>query len=778
VALSPRQNLDGAWGFLTTLSTIHLANVLLGEEGGKALGDVFRPRRSGTGVTGELKWTFPSNLRVLNLSKTGLGVGGAKHIADALRPRRDPETGRWAHNPRLKELHLGGASIGPEGAKAIADAIKPRRDGSAGIPGFDDDDALEDFAITDCAYSNEHARSVPQWRFNTSLQVLDLRDNVLCAEGVSCIADAVAPRRDDDPVGTDDADDAACFAMDGSSPVPFATPTSNHPNVNKQSATSSPISPKNWVYGGALAVLNLEFNDAGSAGIAALAAALAPRWCVGSKTTKDRFGAAAACATAGDSTRGGGNFMCNFGRNGMIGGGGGNSNLTSLPGSPRNSSARNSRPSSARVGRGVLATSSPNFANSPNASQENSPANTPRGALSGLGNLRFGNAGDVSMPHTPSPSAASARVSAQHERDGGRPTSARSPSPLAASGGAFAAKSFANEGSGSPRHLPFASSSDFGDGLGTSPSGVCGVGGGFVGSGLDSHDEDEARREPTAHWSANETLRALGIDGNRAGDEGAAALANAIAPVINPDGTWTSLRLTRLDASENDIGEHGLLALARAIDPRCSNPRCACGGGISVGGRSLVKVSTPAGNSPASTVGSRPSSARGLRGFVGGELKKDKADCMRSFILSQNAKDAALAAGAATRAATAFDTTSAMTTGFASLSPSGGDFPLPTRGLVTDRRLGETKCPHDDTDQMQRTWSFDTAYATGSAGSSHRGSPDESPVENVPCAFDVFTGLRKLDLARNNGSGEKIRHALVELKEKLRTGAPGCDVSI
>jgi hypothetical protein len=79
---------------------------------------------------------------------------------------------------------------------------------------------------------------------------------------------------------------------------------------------------------------------------------------------------------------------------------------------------------------------------------------------------------------------------------------------------------------------------------------------------------------------------------------------------------------------------------------------------------------------------------------------------------------------------------------------------------------------------MQRTWSFDTAYATGSAGSSHRGSPDESPVENVPCAFDVFTGLRKLDLARNNGSGEKIRHALVELKEKLRTGAPGCDVSI
>ena len=73
-----------------------------------------------------------------------------------------------------------------------------------------------------------------------------------------------------------------------------------------------------------------------------------------------------------------------------------------------------------------------------------------------------------------------------------------------------------------------------------------------------------------AHWAANESLRALGVGGNRAGDEGANALAKAVKPRRNPDGSWTVTSLVKLDASENAIGKEGLFALAEAIDPKRS----------------------------------------------------------------------------------------------------------------------------------------------------------------------------------------------------------------
>ena len=93
-SLAPRQNPDGKWAFAAALSTIHLANVLLGEEGGRALADVLRPRRcegvqtahvqtaaaftgSGSGDLRKSVWTFPSNLRVLNLSPPATFCGGA-----------------------------------------------------------------------------------------------------------------------------------------------------------------------------------------------------------------------------------------------------------------------------------------------------------------------------------------------------------------------------------------------------------------------------------------------------------------------------------------------------------------------------------------------------------------------------------------------------------------------------------------------------------------------------------------------------------------------------
>ena len=71
----------------------------------------------------------------------------------------------------------------------------------------------------------------------------------------------------------------------------------------------------------------------------------------------------------------------------------------------------------------------------------------------------------------------------------------------------------------------------------------------------------------------------MGLGGNRAGDAGAAALAAAVEPRMNPDGAWVTPRLHALDASENGIGKEGLWAFARAVDPKCA--RCLRGYGWS-----------------------------------------------------------------------------------------------------------------------------------------------------------------------------------------------------
>lgn len=705
-SFAPRQNPDGKWAFAQTLSTIHLANVLLGEEGGKALADVFRPRKIETPLYGDqsqvpsesqtYSWTFPSNLRVLNLSKTGLGDGGAKHVADALRPRREFD-GRWVHNPRLRELHLGGATIGPEGARAIANAIKPRCNGAGGIAGFDDDDCLEDTSFSHHHFTkNVNVSTYPSrtggWVFNLSLQVLDLRDNVLGAEGVAALAEAVAPVLDDSKEVS--ASDSEMFSMDGSvSVAAFASP----PPGAVGSSHVDPLHPQPWMYGGVLAVLNLEFNDAGAEGIAALAKALAPRWCLGMKKSKDQreLQKSGTSTLLDDSIRAGTNFA--FGRN-IAGNGSGNTNNSSLPNS-RNASRPSSRPTSARFGMSLYGQTVSGFgayASSPNSSGANSPALTPRGNVT----VGFGNPGlgvpshrDVET-HSNNPSSvpssmASARTN--YESGGGRPTSARSQSPLAVSFGGSGQKGTTS--ADVPVSDPFSS-------------------GNYCAPPV---------TEVTAHWCANESLRALGIGGNRAGDEGASALADAIAPVINPDGTWTSLRLTKLDASDNDIGEAGLLALARAIDPKCADPRCTCGGSRS------PSVSRR-GSQPPSQPSSRPTSARSV---------EHRKTCMLHSVLSQNAKDSMAA-------------TTKLMKGFASLNP------------IND----------DDADHMRRNWSFDTAF-------NESGSPNSTHSDEQKCSFDVYTGLRKLDLARNN-SDDKIRQTFTELKEKLKQerNAPVCDVCI
>ena len=266
-ALTPRPNPDGGWAFAHSLSTLHLANVQLDEEGGRAIAAIIAPRQNAsTGV-----WVFPSNLRVLNLSRTGLGDAGAVHVAEALLPRWSPlaqlgtggACGRWLFNPRLRELHLGGATIGPGGAKALARALTPQRN----------NDFFADVKIES------------QWAFNTALRILDLRDNQIGADGMEAIAAMLEPVPVEVDFGTQSPNSGsstpgafnayAFFAHGG------AQGNVQGPNSRGGSAGGSDRRTR-WVPGGGgLAVLNLEFNDAGPEGICAVAKALTPRWCAG-----------------------------------------------------------------------------------------------------------------------------------------------------------------------------------------------------------------------------------------------------------------------------------------------------------------------------------------------------------------------------------------------------------------------------------------------------------------------------------------------------------------
>ena len=148
---------------------------------------------------------------MLNLSRSGLGDAGACHIAEALAPRWCPAgagaspgggaaaatlggasggAGRWVFNPKLRELHLGGATIGPEGAKALARAITPQRNN---IIAYNPRNSTESQQTSlqssqQTSQQTSQASQASQWAFNQSLQVLDLRDNVIGREGMEAIA--------------------------------------------------------------------------------------------------------------------------------------------------------------------------------------------------------------------------------------------------------------------------------------------------------------------------------------------------------------------------------------------------------------------------------------------------------------------------------------------------------------------------------------------------------------------------------------------------------------
>ena len=221
-----------------------------------------------------------------------------------------------------------------------------------------------------------------------------------------------------------------------------------------------------------------------------------------------------------------------FGR-GVSGNGSWNTNGTSLP-----NSRPTSRPTSARLGPGFsgqqgLARDSGGFSSSPGSSLAGSPAVTPRsGSPAPHGGLGT---------HANDGHARSLPGSAP----GSRPQSARS--PLAGPG------SGREDGPASLR-------------AGSRRAGLRAAAAAAAAAARLRAERTDAKSEPSL-LGRERVLRALGVGGNRAGDEGAAALAHAVRPRRNPDGSWTATALVKLDASENAIGAEGLLALARAVDP-------------------------------------------------------------------------------------------------------------------------------------------------------------------------------------------------------------------
>ena len=278
-------------------------------------------------------------------------------------------------------------------------------------------------------------------------------------------------------------------------------------------------------------------------------------------------------------------------------------------------------------------------------------------------------------------------------------------------------------------------------------------------------------------WVANESLRALGVGGNRAGDEGAAALAHAVRPRRNPDGSWTATALVKLDASENAIGAEGLLALARAVDPTfayafrdeipsvtlaavtdpatqapATTNAIAC---VHCGKESVARADptgsasevseretrSPRSRCPSTTASSPSSSRQSSRPASGRPAQTLKCECAAPALMLARSFAATTVGGSHASTASKQIITGA----------SGGTSP---RGVVGSG-LG-------------------SGGATPSPGTN---SPVELFHAQARYACDAHSSLRKLDLARNN-SDENVRERFNELREKLRRVPSGCDVSI
>jgi hypothetical protein len=246
------------------------------------------------------------------------------------------------------------------------------------------------------------------------------------------------------------------------------------------------------------------------------------------------------------------------------------------------------------------------------------------------------------------------------------------------------------------------------------------------------------------YWVVNRSLRALAVGGNRMGNEGAAALAAAIEPRMNSDGTWVTPLLHAIDASDNVIGTEGLQALARAIEPKCVRCRrsfsppnssrdltglsglCLLGGGGSrAGSLSNTLASSPRGGCGPCGPGSSP------RGFVppgngnGSPMSAGGSAHGGSLLGSVLTSNAAAAAAAAHAAAKLID-------GF---------------GISGEGKQPEQPEHPEHPEQPSSEWECDGGFSgPGSA-----------------CTFDFHSAMRRLDLMHNQPDDE-LRQRFQRLK--------------
>ena len=302
---------------------------------------------------------------------------------------------------------------------------------------------------------------------------------------------------------------------------------------------------RRWVPGGgALAVLNVEFNDAGPEGVAAVAEALEPRWSPGPPARRDRSSDLGVVPGGGVSAALGRDAAADCWRILL----------------PRRVFARVVQRLLARGGRRAApprgAARGPGSWNTTVAAEcsrtrtTREPSRGPipprtRSAGAGFG----GTPGRVVAQLARGVALASRAASRAASRPGSRPASSSAsrpaPRPTSAGPGATGEGRVGGGAQGVGAASPL--TPDGGGVFGR--RGRCGRFGRGP-RGVRRRLRVCARRAlgvpelpPGGHRVANGTLRALGLAGNRAGDAGAWAVARCVTPRMNSDGSFTAARL-------------------------------------------------------------------------------------------------------------------------------------------------------------------------------------------------------------------------------------------
>ena len=553
--LAPRVGPEGGWVFCSGVTAMSMFHNHIGPEGARLLGDALAPRRQPQ--TGE--HVFNPVFRALNVGRNQLGDQGLAHIARAFAPKRSHSSGHWEFNPTFTHLHANQNScMHQEGPLAVGAALSPRPNPDGGWAFAH---GLSTLHLANVQLDEEGGRAIagiiaPRqnastgvWVFPSNLKVLNLSRTGLGDTGACHIAEALLPRWS--PLAQLGGGGAcgrwlfnsklrelhlggAMIGPGGAKALARAlTPQRNNDFLADVKVESQ------WAFNTALRILDLRDNQIGSEGMEAIAAMLEP------VQVETDFGAQS--PNSGSSTPGA------F-----------NPNVFSNPTDPADTATN---------------------ASSATRTAGTAPPGPRTRWISGGGgltvlNLEFNDAGPEGICHIAralTPRWCAGLPPGRVSPDSGRSSPAFPEYPLGL--GTRGSGSPDSSNASSPGATPYGSrpSSARGGRGGfinprSRPSSAGGSGGGWTNGGAQTLSLAQLG---DGYWVANRALRGLAVGGNRMGNEGAAALATAIEPRMNSDGSWATPALHALDAKENGIGTEGLLALARALEPKCG--RCLRG---------------------------------------------------------------------------------------------------------------------------------------------------------------------------------------------------------